>query len=104
MAVAKVAVKLPNFWTDKPEAWFAITEAQFRRGRITVQSAIFHHVLCKLAPDVIAFVLDIVVTSPEEDPYTALKDRLLTSFKPASGSKWQNFSTSRTSVTGSPPP
>jgi len=87
--VANVAIKLPEFWTDKPEAWFATTEAQFRRGRVTVQATMFDHVLCKLPPEVIASVLDIVVTPPEDDPYTALKDRLLTSFKP---SKWEQVS------------
>jgi hypothetical protein len=49
----------------------------------------FVHVLCKLPPEVFASVLDMVVTPPADEPYTALKDRLLTSFKP---SKWEQVS------------
>ena len=29
-AVGTVTVKLPAFWADKPEAWFAQAEANFR--------------------------------------------------------------------------
>jgi hypothetical protein len=87
--VANVAVKLPDFWTADPETWLAQAESQFRRGRVTVQQTMFDHVLCKLPPDVVAAVRDLALHPPEEDPYTALKERLLSSFKP---SKWEQVS------------
>jgi hypothetical protein len=87
--VAAVAVKLPDFWTADPEAWFATSEAQFRRGRVTEQQTMFDHIICKLPADVIAAVRDLALTPPADTPYDALKERLLSSFKP---SKWEQVS------------
>jgi hypothetical protein len=89
MAIAAVAVKLPDFWTADPEAWMAHAEAQFRRGRITEQNTMFDHVISKLPQEVIATVRDMTITPPEENAYTELKERLLSSFKP---SKWEQVS------------
>ena len=33
--VAKVAVKLPDFWTEDPDLWFLHAEAAFRNIQIT---------------------------------------------------------------------
>ena len=33
--VAKVSVKLPDFWTEDPDLWFLHAEAAFRNTQIT---------------------------------------------------------------------
>ena len=33
--VAKVSVKLPDFWTEDPDLWFLHAEAAFRNAQIT---------------------------------------------------------------------
>ena len=33
--VAKVSVKLPDFWTEDPHLWFLHAEATFRNAQIT---------------------------------------------------------------------
>ena len=78
--VGSLKVKLPAFWSDKPEAWFAQAEANFKARRITNQQSKFNLVVIALDADTIDQVLDLLEGPPEKDPYDQLKARLVQSF------------------------
>ena len=79
--VGTLTVKLPAFWTDKPEAWFAQAEANFRARRITKQMSKFNLVVVALDSDTVNGVLDLLKNPPVEDAYDQLKARLEQSFQ-----------------------
>ena len=81
IAVGTLKVKLPTFWPDKPEAWFAQAEANFRARRITSQTTKFNLVVVALDADMINGVLDIIENLPDESSYNNLKARLVQSFR-----------------------
>ena len=79
--VGSLRVKLPAFWSDKPEAWFVQAESNFKARRITNQVAKFHLVVIALDSETVDGVLDLLEEPPENDPYDQLKARLVQSFK-----------------------
>ena len=80
--MAAVAVKLPSFWTDNPRAWFIHADSQFDISHVTVSRTKFSHILSSLPKEIIDSVVDIVEEiGTYDDPYGALKDRLLSGFK-----------------------
>jgi hypothetical protein len=89
--VLHVAVKLPDFWVRDPKMWFSQAEAQFRRGRITMESSKYDHVLMKL-PEEVVMSVRALISEIEADPalqatsYQLLKDALLSSY---GKTKWQ---------------
>jgi hypothetical protein len=89
--VAHVAIKLPGFWVKDPKMWFSQAEAQFRRGRVTVEATMYDHVLMKLPKDVVMSVRALI-SDIEADPvkqatsYQLIKNALLSSF---GKTKWQ---------------
>ena len=73
-----VAMKLPVFWPDSAEVWFAQADAQFAIKTITVSKTKFYHAVASLPQDVAAQILDLIHDPPAGDPYQVLKDRLIT--------------------------
>ena len=73
--VAAVSVKLPPFWPDKAQLWFAQAEAQFTIRNITASKTKYAHAMTMLDSKSAELAMDIIVASPE-DAYEALKTRL----------------------------
>ena len=76
-SVSAVSIKLPPFWPADPQVWFAQVEAQFSMRNITSQWTRFDYVVAALAPEFATEVRDLLLTPPEVDPYTVLKDQLI---------------------------
>ena len=79
--LAAVSVKLPQFWPDRARYWFAIAEANFETSRITSKKTKFNYVVMQLDQKTASRLMDVIENPGEEDPYKALKDRLLESFE-----------------------
>ena len=77
--VAPVSLKLPEFWPQSTDLWFARADAQFRLKGITVEQTKFDHVIAMLDNKTANQCLSILV-SPPETPYTALKQKLTKTF------------------------
>ena len=72
-----VSIKLPPFWRNDPEVWFAQAEAQFATRNITAESTKYSHVIATLPTEVAQDVRDILINPPSTDPYTTLRKKLI---------------------------
>ena len=84
---ANVALKLPTFWPENAEVWFAQAEAQFAIKSISVSKTKFYYAVASLPQDVAAQILHLICAPPAGDPYEVLRERLITLY-----SKLTNFS------------
>lgn len=77
LAVERVSTKLPNFWEEVPEVWFAQAEAEFEISNITRERTQYSYLVAALSKEVLAKVLDIVKNPDREKPYSHLKETIL---------------------------
>ena len=77
---ATVSVKLPTFWPNEAELWFAQAEAQFQNKGITAEKTKYNYVVSMLDVKTAKQVMDIIRTPPAANPYTTLKARLSKAF------------------------
>lgn len=78
--VQAVSLKLPQFWPQQPEIWFAQAEAQFAIRNITVDETKYYYVVAALDQDTAARVLDLLKNPPAAGKFAALRNRLLETF------------------------
>ena len=80
MAVESVALKLPLFWTGCPSAWFAQIEAQFSIRKITADGTKYYYVVSALDSATATRAQSLLVSSPTENYYQAIKEFLISAF------------------------
>ena len=89
-AISAVSIKLPPFWTARPEVWFRQVEAQFqtRKPVITADLTKFNHVVATL-DNVTAEFKAIILSPPTNDKYkyAVLKAALINAFGKTQASK-----------------
>lgn len=78
--IDRVSIKIPPFWTDKPEIWFYQVEAQFQISGVTSEATKFNYLIAQLDLKVVENIWDIV-SLDEPNKYTLAKNRLLKIFK-----------------------
>lgn len=78
--VNKISIKVPPFYPDRPALWFAGLEAQFHINSITQESTKFYYVVSQLDAKFAMEVEDIITTPPTKDPYTSLKQTLISRY------------------------
>ena len=78
---SSVAIRLPNFWSNSPELWFAQIEANFeaRAPKITTESSRYAYALQALPQDVLTEV-EHVVEKVSTEKYSLLKKALLKAY------------------------
>jgi hypothetical protein len=62
---ARVAVRLPSFWAERPASWFTQAEAQFHLAGISNELTKFYHVVSQLDERYVAEVNDIINSPPQ---------------------------------------
>ncbi|XP_011883567.1 PREDICTED: uncharacterized protein LOC105570738 [Vollenhovia emeryi] len=75
--VHKVAVRVPPFWNDEPELWFAQLEGQFTISEITQDSTKYSYALSQLNSSQIKEIKDVITQPPAADKYKAVKQALI---------------------------
>ena len=75
---ANVSMKLPTFWPDAAEVWFAQADTQFAIQNLTESKTKFYHAVAVLPQEVASQILDLIHTPPAGDPYGVLQERLIT--------------------------
>ncbi|GFW42863.1 hypothetical protein TNCV_1212701 [Trichonephila clavipes] len=78
--MSAVNIKIPPFWTDRPEIWFYQVEAQFQISRISLEETKLHYLVSQLEPKYVENIWDIG-NSKSDTKYTDSKNRLLSLFK-----------------------
>ena len=76
--VANVLMKLPVFWPDVAEVWFAQADTQFTSRNMTVSKTKFYHAVADLPQEVASQILDLIRAPPAGDPYGVLRECLIT--------------------------
>ena len=62
-----VALKLPAFWPENAEVWFAQAEAQFAIKAISVSKTKFYYAVASLPQEVATQILDLIRAPPAGD-------------------------------------
>ncbi|XP_075990305.1 uncharacterized protein LOC142985955 [Anticarsia gemmatalis] len=75
--ICRVAVRIPPFWPDDPEIWFAQVEAQFANANVTSDATKFNYVIGNLEYQYSKQVRDILIAPPAENKYEKLKQELV---------------------------
>jgi hypothetical protein len=72
------AVKLPPFWSGKPQAWFTSVEGAFWLRNITDEKSRFFNCLHALPEGTVGLIVNLVEADPlPQNPYTELRRHLL---------------------------
>ena len=75
-------VKLPDFWDDYPDLWFAKAEEEFLVKGVTQETTKYSYLVGALPKAVANRVHDALVAKDDNAPYTTLKKRLIKAFTP----------------------
>ncbi|CAH2087681.1 unnamed protein product [Euphydryas editha] len=75
--ICRVGVRIPPFWPEEPEIWFAQVEGQFAISGITSDTTRFNYVIGHLDPQYSKEVKDIIIAPPVENKYERLKFELI---------------------------
>ena len=76
--VGFVSLKLPVFWPDAAEVWFAQADAQFVICSVTVSKTKFYQGVSVLPQEVASQILDLIHAPPAGDPCGVLREHLIT--------------------------
>ena len=77
VASSAVHMKLPAFWPDAAEVWFAQADAQFAIRSISSSKTKFYHAVAVLLQDIASQILDLIRVPPLTEPYEVLRGRLI---------------------------
>lgn len=85
--IVSVAVKLPEFWLDDPDLWFARVEAQFHLQHITQDATKYNHIVAALDNNTASELKATLLHPPEDNRYEALKLALIETYAPTQAQK-----------------
>src|SRR5436309_6875147 len=75
--INKIVVRIPPFWPDEPELWFAQLEGQFSLGRINDDEMKYAYAISKIEPKQAREVKDVITNPLANHKYEALKRALI---------------------------
>ncbi|GBN42487.1 Retrovirus-related Pol polyprotein from transposon 17.6 [Araneus ventricosus] len=84
---SRVAVWVPAFWANNVKLYFAQIEGNFRIAGIVSEQTKFVTLVAALDPQTLSHISDLLYTPPKHNPYTALKNRLLSEFEVSQNKK-----------------
>lgn len=83
----QTAIKIPPFWAENPELWFAQIESQFSLHRITKDHHKFNQIVGNLDGKILQYVSDAVINPPEANKYENIKKKISECFAESSEKK-----------------
>jgi hypothetical protein len=91
LPVAAAAPKLPGFWRNQPDLWFARVEAEFTTAGVTQQATKYSCVVKILTEEVATDVKHLLTVVPADRPYDTLKAALIKACKTTEQDKVRRF-------------
>ena len=79
-SVSAITLKLPTFWTAKPEIWSKQVESQFAARQITTDETKYDYVVSALDNSTAAEVEALILNPPKQGRYEILKNSLINAF------------------------
>lgn len=76
----RVGLKIPPFWEESPDIWFAQIEAQFANAQVTTDQTQFNAVVGAIESRILTQVADAVLRPPATNKYENLKEKILEAF------------------------
>lgn len=76
-SIFKVGVKVPPFWAEEPEIWFAQVEGQFAISGVTNDTTKFNYIIGHLDNQYSREIKDIIINPPATNKYQKLKTELV---------------------------
>ena len=73
-------LKLPPFWPESAEVWFAQANAQFNIKGINRSTPKFYHCVASMSQEVASQLLDLIRTPPAFEPYEVLKAQFVKTY------------------------
>ena len=73
----RIAIKVPPFWADEPELFFAQMESQFTLGGITQDATKYAYVLSHIDTKYAKEIKDLITTPPVNNKYESIKKALI---------------------------
>lgn len=84
-------LKIPPFWVERPELWFAQIEAQFTLSRITSDAVKFHYLVGHVEGKILQYVSEAITNPPQNNKYAHLKARLTECYAESGQAKIQKL-------------
>ena len=78
--VSAVSLKLPEFWINSPEVWFARVEAQFGTKNITEDQTKYDYTVSALDFRTAEEIQGLLINPPDKNKYIAIKTALIKAF------------------------
>lgn len=75
-----VSIRIPPFWAERPELWFAQVESQFALHRITSDGAKYNYIVGNLDGNTLQYISDSVINPPAQDKYDHIKQKITECF------------------------
>ncbi|XP_036146335.1 uncharacterized protein LOC118646789 [Monomorium pharaonis] len=75
--IHRVALKMPPFWADKPELWFAQIESQFTLSGITQDATRYAYVVSHIETRHTKEIRDLITRPPAAHKYESVKRALI---------------------------
>lgn len=76
-AVNRIAMRIPPFWPEEPELWFAQLEGQLTLSGVTDNGIKFAQVISWMEPKEVREVKDIITHPPSHQKYETIKRALI---------------------------
>ncbi|XP_071653919.1 uncharacterized protein [Temnothorax longispinosus] len=73
----RLSIRLPPFWPEEPELWFAQLEGQFALCKIKEDDAKYVYVISRIQPKQAKEIKDVITHPPAEHKYEAIKKALI---------------------------
>ncbi|XP_067204436.1 uncharacterized protein [Linepithema humile] len=75
--IGRVSVRVPPFWPEEPELWFAQLESQFLLSAVTSDSTKYAYAISQIETKYIKEIKDVITNPPTCGKYEAVKRALI---------------------------